>query len=258
MPGGKATPRQTVILAAGNGQRIHALGHDVPKPLLNVGGRPLIAHALHQAEQAGCEEAVIVLGHGADRLEKELARMAPPLSIRLVLNPNYHLPNGMSLLAAEPYAEERFFLQMADHVFNAPVLPQLLDADLDGAAGLLVDPSLGELDEADATKVRLQEGHVTEIGKELLPYDAVDAGCFLLDRRVFAALRSVRGESASVSAGMEQLARARALRAVPLTGVRWVDVDTPVDWKRAEALLMCGQPAEPTSGKEEASSIRVL
>ena len=234
---GTLSPRQTVILAAGNGARLGALGHEIPKPLLQVGGRPLIEHALAQAAQAGCEEAIVVLGHGADQLRSALARLKTPLRIRAVLNPDYHLPNGMSLLAAEPYADERFFLQMADHVFNAAVLSRLTDPSLDGVARLLVDRAPRDLDEADATKVRIREGRVTAIGKEVLPYDAVDAGCFLLDRRVFTALRAVRGESASVSAGMEQLAAVRALAPVTLQGVTWVDVDTPADWRRAEALL---------------------
>jgi len=153
------------------------------------------------------------------------------------LNPEYHLPNGMSLLAAEPFADERFFLQMADHVFQAPVLQRLTDPSLDGAARLLVDHAPSDIDEADATKVRIREGRVTAIGKEVMPYDAVDAGCFILDRRVFAALRGVQGEAASVSAGVGQLAQERALAPIPLEGVTWVDVDTPADWERAEALL---------------------
>ena len=237
MRDGKQLPRQTVILAAGNGQRLGALSQDLPKPLLQVGGRPLIQHALDQAVQAGCEEAVIVLGHGAAQLTRELERVVTPLRLRAVLNPDYHLPNGMSLLAAERYAEHSFFLQMADHVFQEPVLARLADPALDGAARVLVDYAPRELDLADATKVRIHHGRVTAIGKELVPYDAVDAGCFLLDGRVFAALRSLRGEGASVSAGMEQLAGAGALAPVRLDGVSWVDVDTPADWERAEALL---------------------
>lgn len=237
MPDGQLSPRQTVILAAGNGHRLSALAQDLPKPLLRVGGHPLIEHALAQAEQAGCEEAIIVLGHAANQLQGQLARMATPLRIRIVLNPDYSLPNGISLLAAEPYADERFFLQMADHVFSEPVLERLTDPSLDGAARLLVDHSPRDLDEADATKVRIREGRVTAIGKEVLPYDAVDAGCFLLDRRVFQALRTLSREAASVSAGMEQLAATRALAPIRLEGVVWVDVDTPADWDRAEALL---------------------
>jgi choline kinase len=226
-----------VILAAGNGHRLSTPGRDLPKPLHRVAGQPLIEHALAQAEQAGCREAVIVLGHGADQLRAALAGLATPLTIRTAINPDYNLPNGVSLLAAEPYADERFFLQMADHVFSEAVLPLLTDPGLDGAARLLVDPAPRDLDEADATKVRIREGRVTAIGKTVFPYDAVDAGCFLLDRRVFAALRAVRGGEPSVSAGMEQLAADGALAPVPLGAVDWVDVDTPADRARADRLL---------------------
>jgi choline kinase len=237
MPDGKRFPRQTVILAAGNGQRLGALSQGLPKPLLRVGGRPLIEHALEQAARAGCDEAVIVLGHQAAQLQEELAQIVTPLRIRVVLNLDYDLPNGVSLLAAEPHAQERFYLQMADHLFSEPVLQRLTDPSLDGAVRLLVDFSPQDLDESDATKVRINAGRVTAIGKQVLPYDAVDAGCFLLDRRVFDALRAVQGEAPSVSAGMEQLAAAGALAPVRLEGVSWVDVDTPADWERAEALL---------------------
>jgi choline kinase len=237
MPDGTRSPRQTVILAAGNGQRLDVLGRNLPKPLLRVGGRPLIEHALDQAARAGCEEAVIVLGHQAKQLEEQLARIATPLRLRIAFNPQYDLPNGISLLAAESLIEERFFLQMADHVFSEPVLDRLTDPSLDGAMRLLVDHSPRNLDEADATKVRISAGRVSAIGKEVLPYDAVDAGCFLLDRRVFAALHALSSEAASVSAGMEQLAAAGALAPIRLEGVVWVDVDTPADWARAEQLL---------------------
>ena len=103
---------------------------------------------------------------------------------------------------------------------------------------MLVDFRPVGIDEDDATKVKVQHGRITAIGKDVWEYDAVDTGYFLLDPRVFGALREVaRVEPPSVTLGMRKLISANQLAAVSLTGVRWTDVDTPEDYSKAELLL---------------------
>jgi choline kinase len=232
--------RQTVILAAGNGSRLSATRGGLPKPLVQVGGKTLIEHALDQARAAGVEEAVVVTGNAADQMRAHLATLEASLKVTVVHNPRYHEPNGVSLLAAEPFVTGPFYLQMADHVFAHPVLRLLdrADAAPPGAARLLVDFHPVNLDEEDATKVRVAGPLLSAIGKDVYPYDAVDTGCFRLDWRVFAALHDVaRSEAPSVTLGMRRLLADGRLAAVPLTGVRWTDVDTPEDYAKAELLL---------------------
>lgn len=233
-------PRQTVILAAGYGQRIGSRDHGVPKPLMEVAGRPLVEYALAQAAAAGCEEAVVIVGSGGDLLRDHLAGNSSPIAVRIVHNPDYSLPNGVSLLAAEPHVEGRFFLQMSDHVFDEPVLARLADREAapEKCLRLLIDSRPVYLDENDATKVRVRQGLISSIGKEIVNWDAVDTGCFLLDRRVFEALRRVgRAEDTSVTAGMQRLIADRLLAGVHLTDVPWVDVDTLHDREQAERLF---------------------
>lgn len=50
------------ILAAGRGERMRPLTDHTPKPLLTVGGRPLIDYHLRALAQAGIREVVINLG----------------------------------------------------------------------------------------------------------------------------------------------------------------------------------------------------
>jgi choline kinase len=113
-----------------------------------------------------------------------------------------------------------------------------VDAAPSSCSRLLVDFHPVNLDEDDATKVRVAGRHITAIGKDIYPYDAVDAGCFRLDPRVFDALHEVsRSEPPSVTLGMRRLLSRGEFAAVPLTGVRWTDVDTPEDCAKAELLL---------------------
>src|SRR5439155_21868371 len=136
---------QTVLLAAGLGVRLGAPGATVPKPLIAVASLPLIAHALAHAAASGCDEAVIVIGHEGARVRAAVEAMPPVIAVRFVESRDPTTPNGESLLAAEPWAADRFFLQMVDHLFAEPVLTRLASPALDGdtAGRGLVDRSPG-------------------------------------------------------------------------------------------------------------------
>jgi choline kinase len=231
---------QTIILAAGNGSRLGSRTSGVPKPLVTVAGAPLIAHALAHAQAAGCREAVVVLGYEGARVRAAIEALPLSLCVRFVENPDPSTPNGVSLLAAEPVAASRFFLQMVDHLFAGPTLGRLTASPLsaDEVGRLLVDAAPGDLDLDDATKVRVAAGRVTAIGKGITPWDAIDAGCFVLTPAVFDALRDVgNGEPQTVSSGMRRLVAKGALGTADVGGVPWVDVDTPHDHAAAERLL---------------------
>ncbi len=235
-----AAVHQTIILAAGVGARLGGSGGGVPKPLMRVGGVPLVAHALAHAAASGCREAIVVIGHEGARVREAVEALDAPVSVRFIVNPDPSTPNGESLLAAEPLAADRFFLQMVDHLFAEPVLPRLAAVALNGglAGCVLVDRAPVNIDLADATKVRLAGDRVTAIGKGIGAWDAIDAGCFVLTRSIFAALRDVAPDEArSVSAAMRRLAARRALGAAEIGGVRWIDVDTPGDHAEAEAVM---------------------
>ncbi len=54
-----------IVLAAGEGTRIRPLSGSVPKPMLPVADRPLVAHTVDAAIEAGAEEVVLVIGYEA-------------------------------------------------------------------------------------------------------------------------------------------------------------------------------------------------
>ena len=52
-----------MILAAGYGKRLRPLTDSTPKPLISIGGKPMIVHHLEKLAEAGIREVVINLGH---------------------------------------------------------------------------------------------------------------------------------------------------------------------------------------------------
>src|SRR5580692_8688428 len=77
-----AVPRSAMILAAGLGTRMRPLTNALPKPLVAVGGKPLINHVLDRLAAAGVETAVVNVHHFADQIEQHLQpRRAPKIVI---------------------------------------------------------------------------------------------------------------------------------------------------------------------------------
>jgi MurNAc alpha-1-phosphate uridylyltransferase len=61
-----------MILAAGRGERMRPLTDRMPKPLLQVGGKPLIVHHIERLATAGFRHIVINHAHLGDRIEEAL------------------------------------------------------------------------------------------------------------------------------------------------------------------------------------------
>ncbi|HSQ06023.1 MAG TPA: nucleotidyltransferase family protein, partial [Burkholderiales bacterium] len=65
-----------MILAAGRGERMRPLTDHVPKPLLPVGGKPLIIRLIEALVQAGVAELVINTSHLASQIESTVGHGA--------------------------------------------------------------------------------------------------------------------------------------------------------------------------------------
>ncbi|HXZ49642.1 MAG TPA: bifunctional UDP-N-acetylglucosamine diphosphorylase/glucosamine-1-phosphate N-acetyltransferase GlmU [Usitatibacter sp.] len=65
-----STALQVVILAAGQGKRMHS---DLPKVLHPLAGRPLLSHVLASARQLDPARLCVVVGHGGDRIRERFA-----------------------------------------------------------------------------------------------------------------------------------------------------------------------------------------
>lgn len=227
------------MLAAGTGSRLQG---DLPKPLRPVSGVALLVRVLRTLENVGIREAVIVVGHRGDLVRRTL--LATPgigLRLRFVENPNFHAKNGLSLLAAKEYIDGECLLTMSDHLYSPELPRRLLSAELPpGACGLAVDrdvPRCFDLD--DATKVATDGGRITDIGKELAEYDAIDTGVFRIGPSLVREIEAVfeRTGDCSLSDGVRALSARGEFFACDVGDARWIDVDTPEAMERAEAML---------------------
>lgn len=60
------TVRKAVLLAAGKGTRMRELTAELPKPMIDVRGKPILAHIVDGLKAAGIQQIQIIVGYRAD------------------------------------------------------------------------------------------------------------------------------------------------------------------------------------------------
>jgi choline kinase len=249
---------RAIILAAGRGERL-VNGKPYPKPLKLVNGVPLIVRVLRGLEQARVDEVGIVVGHLGDVLKRGLEQYRFDLDLRFVENPEFHKPNGTSLLKAKDLVTGPTFLLMSDHLWSPELIQHVRRYPLaEDHAVLGIDFKIDAcVDLDDATKVAIRGDRVERIGKDLRHYDALDTGVFRITPAVVEALERVDSAAGcSLSQGMAELARTGRMRVVDVEDAAWIDVDTPVALAHAESLLRrYGRALRPSSRSRVAARL---
>jgi UDP-N-acetylglucosamine diphosphorylase / glucose-1-phosphate thymidylyltransferase / UDP-N-acetylgalactosamine diphosphorylase / glucosamine-1-phosphate N-acetyltransferase / galactosamine-1-phosphate N-acetyltransferase len=60
---------KAVLLAAGRGTRMRELTNDLPKPMIEVRGKPVLQHIVEGLREAGARKFLIIVGYRADAVQ---------------------------------------------------------------------------------------------------------------------------------------------------------------------------------------------
>ena len=105
-------PRSAMVLAAGLGTRLRPITDAIPKPLVEIDGRPLIDHALDRLVLAGVEHVVVNIHYKAAMIAAHLARRGHP---RIELSEEAELlDTGGGVARALPSLGEAFYVVNSD------------------------------------------------------------------------------------------------------------------------------------------------
>ena len=54
---------KAVILAGGKGQRLGDLTKEIPKPMVEISGKPILEHAINLMKDNGIKDIIVTLSH---------------------------------------------------------------------------------------------------------------------------------------------------------------------------------------------------
>ena len=249
-----------LIVAAGRGSRLSSNG--VPKPLVELLGLPLIERVILTAKKGGASEFFVVTGYKGKKVREFLYSLSERRKIKIttITNGEWEKENGISVLKAKKFINEKFIMLMTDHIFDPMILQKLKKQKIkEDEVILAVDYNIKNnklVDPEDATKVLVENGYILNIGKNIYTYNAYDTGIFLCTPAIFEAIEeSVRNGDSSISGGMRILASKGKARAFDIGNTYWIDVDTEDGLKKAEKLVLNTFKKKPPMDQYQDTSI---
>jgi choline kinase len=241
---------RALLLAAGVGDRLGEAAQGRPKCLLEFGGRTLLQRHLEALAPYELEEVGIVVGHGAELVAEEVARIDYPGTIRQVPNADYRSGSLVSLFVglADQGSDHELLLMDADVLYDHRILERLMTSEHRDC--FLMDRGFEPGDEP--VKLCLAGEEVVEFRKQVdegLAYDRVgeSVGFF----RFTSSTRSqlIQRAVSYIGAGENELPYEECIRDVVLgdpgrfgvedvTGIPWIEIDFPEDVTRAQEEIL--------------------
>lgn len=250
---------KVVLFCGGAGMRLRGYSDDVPKPMVNIGTRPILWHLMKYYAHFGHKDFILCLGYKGNVIKDYFLHYDEATSNDFVWSQGgkkVHLLNrdiddwtitfvdtgadaniGMRLKAVEPYlaGEEMFLANYADGLSDVP-LPKLIQATEQSqsvATLLLVQPT------ASFDIVTTDESaRVAEVCPLTRSDIWINGGFFVMRREIFDYIRP--GEEL-VRQPFQRLIEEKKLLAYKCSGF-WQCMDTFKDKQHLEELNQAGAP----------------
>lgn len=225
-------PVDAVLMAGGKGVRLRPLTETTPKPLLPVGGKPIIDYNIQSLMENGVKHISVTVNYLHEQLEEHFAEPMNGVKIDCIREPQFLGTMGATQFVPKFYNDvvlvmnsdlftnidyEGFYLHFREH-----------DADMSVAAvpySVSVPYGIFELDGRNIKGVR---------EKPVYNYFA-NAGIYLIKRELLEAMPKNTFYNATDLMN-DAVAAGRTVIRYPITGY-WLDIGNHEEYKKANELV---------------------
>lgn len=242
---------QAIILAAGMGKRLGKYTQDNTKCMVKVNGVTLIDRTLTQLSQLNLTKVILVIGYKGENLRNYIGNEYKGMKIEYIENPIYNKTNNIySLsLAKEQLQQDDTLLIESDLIFEDSLFPMIVNDPY---------PNLAMVDKyetwMDGTMVRLDDENniVNFVPKKAFKYSDVDFYYKTVNiykfskefsRSHYVPFLEAYTKALGTNEYYEQVLRVITLldkcelKALPLNGQKWYEIDDVQDLDIAETIF---------------------
>jgi MurNAc alpha-1-phosphate uridylyltransferase len=232
------TIKSALVLAAGFGTRMRPLTDNCPKPMVKLGGKPMIDHVLDRLADAGVAHAIVNVHYLPEMIESHLRRRTVP-EISISDERGAILDTGGAVIKARALlGDDAFFVHNSDSVWienGGATLGRMIEAWDDSAMDslLLLAPAKGSLGYSGRGDFHLEPDGTVRRRKGDETADHVFAGVSINHPRLFTDCPD--GPFSLNSVWDKALANGR-IAAISHEGL-WMHVGTPEALAEAEKRI---------------------
>jgi UDP-N-acetylglucosamine diphosphorylase / glucose-1-phosphate thymidylyltransferase / UDP-N-acetylgalactosamine diphosphorylase / glucosamine-1-phosphate N-acetyltransferase / galactosamine-1-phosphate N-acetyltransferase len=231
---------KALILAAGMGSRLRPLTLKRPKPLLEVGKKPLLEHIIDSLSENGIREIFIVVSYKKEMIMEYFGDGSKfGVSISYLSQEDSRGGTGAAVKCAKGKIKERFILLNGDIFFDKVIIKKMIEASKN-YDGMIVcrevsNPQSYGILETDKDRI------VRIVEKPDNPKsNLANAGMYIFSGSIFDAIDktalSERGEL-EITDSIQLLIDSGAKLTFLKIGDLWMDIGTIEDYERANDIF---------------------
>jgi NDP-sugar pyrophosphorylase family protein len=225
------------ILAGGLATRLRPITEKIPKSLVSVAGKPILAHQLEMLHTRGLRRAVLCIGFLGEMIQREFGNESCGMRLEYSFDGAKLLGTGGAIKRALPRLGEEFFILYGDSYLPIQYAPVADCFHRSGKPGLMtVYRNEGKY---DTSNVVFGDGEIKVYDKKarLPEMQHIDYGLSLFKASVFDAYPA--DQPFDLAEVMGDLVRRKQLAGYD-TGERFYEMGSPAGLAELEILLKSG------------------
>ncbi|MCM1477925.1 MAG: sugar phosphate nucleotidyltransferase, partial [Bacteroides sp.] len=226
-------PLQAILMAGGKGERLRPLTLATPKPLLEIGGRPIIDHNIEALARAGITDIHVTVNYLAEQLEEHFNTPRHGVTVNCVREPQ---PLGtIGSAALVPLPDEGATLVMNSDLLTTLSFEDMYLHHAAQQAAITIAAVPYNVSVPYAILTTDARGSVTALEEKPTYAYYANAGIYIINNRLLRELPADRRTDATDL--IEQaIAQGLAVSYFPISGT-WIDIGSPTDFAHARELM---------------------